>query len=356
METVRLFLSAVSSEFGACRRRLRKELTRPSVDVKEQEDFIVTGTETLDLLDLYIETCDAVVQIVGDMTGAMAQAPSVALIRSRYPDFASRFPRLAPFLDPGGPPLSYTQWEAWLALYHGKRLFVAVPEETAPRDGMCPDAAQKAAQQAHLQRLADEERYPFRFESDDKLLITLLRSPLNEILQSARPARPMMAPDAPHAYDLVGRDDDMAGIRATLLGGGQCFVAVELAPGIGKTALARRIANDAELQAGFPGGVMWANLGKTPTFATSSTAGRRRCARDPPAGRATLPSTASSIGEAPSGPNSNGDGSRLCWWWTTCGPSTTAGPSSSEATARHTFLPRASPTSRAGSRRATSCG
>ena len=37
-----------------------------------------TGTETLDMLDDYIRQCDAVIHLVGDMTGALAQAPSLA--------------------------------------------------------------------------------------------------------------------------------------------------------------------------------------------------------------------------------------------------------------------------------------
>jgi hypothetical protein len=62
------------------------------------------------------------------MTGAMAKPQSVAAIAARYPEQASRL-RLAEFLQPDGPSLSYTQWEAWLALWHGKRLYIATPGE-----------------------------------------------------------------------------------------------------------------------------------------------------------------------------------------------------------------------------------
>ena len=118
MAHVQIFLSTVSAEFRSYRDALRRDLDRPNVTVKVQEDFIATGTETLDKLDEYIRQCDAVIHLVGDMTGALAQAPSVAVIRHRYPDLAERLPVLGPFLDPGAPALSYTQWEAWLALYH----------------------------------------------------------------------------------------------------------------------------------------------------------------------------------------------------------------------------------------------
>ena len=74
MAHVRIFLSTVSAEFRSYRDALRHYLDRPNVTVKVQEDFIVTGTETLDILDEYIRQCDVVIHLVGDMTGAMAQA------------------------------------------------------------------------------------------------------------------------------------------------------------------------------------------------------------------------------------------------------------------------------------------
>ncbi|MFM9047247.1 MAG: hypothetical protein ACKOOH_06260 [Cyanobium sp.] len=63
----------MSAEFLGYRDRLRHLLTRPDVEVKVQEDFIVTGDETLEMLDAYIHGCDGVIHLVGDMTGAMAK-------------------------------------------------------------------------------------------------------------------------------------------------------------------------------------------------------------------------------------------------------------------------------------------
>ena len=105
MATVKIFLSTVSSEFRSYRDALRHDLDRHNVTVKVQEDFITTGTETLDMLDSYVQECDAVIHLVGDMIGALAQAPSVAAIRKRYPDFAKGLPFLSPFLEPHGPPV-----------------------------------------------------------------------------------------------------------------------------------------------------------------------------------------------------------------------------------------------------------
>jgi hypothetical protein len=42
------------------------------VGVKVQEDFIAGGVLTLEKLVLYLQECDALIDLVGDMTGAIA--------------------------------------------------------------------------------------------------------------------------------------------------------------------------------------------------------------------------------------------------------------------------------------------
>lgn len=149
-----------------------------------QEDFIATGKETLDKLDEYIQHCDLVIHLVGDMTGALAQPPSIAAIRQKYPDFTERLPEVARFLEPGAPALSYTQWEAWLALYHRRELIIAVPTEDAQRDKTYQlIEEQRAAQKVHLKLLESAERCPgIQFENVDQLTVELYRSSLLDIL------------------------------------------------------------------------------------------------------------------------------------------------------------------------------
>ena len=55
MARIQLFLSCVTAEFKSYREVLRHALTRPNVEVKVQEDFIVSGETTLQLLDDYIQ-------------------------------------------------------------------------------------------------------------------------------------------------------------------------------------------------------------------------------------------------------------------------------------------------------------
>src|SRR3954454_16026102 len=158
--SVRIFLSTVSDEFRTYRDQLRNDLTRHNVEVKVQEDFKDSGTGTLDNLDRYIASCDAVVHLVGDMTGAEANSASVQAIRSKYPELRDKLPPLGTALDEGAG-ISYTQWEAWLALYHGKMLLIAKATEGAAARGpnYAPTDASRAAQQAHLTRLQAVGRY-----------------------------------------------------------------------------------------------------------------------------------------------------------------------------------------------------
>ncbi|MEJ8848533.1 tetratricopeptide repeat protein [Variovorax rhizosphaerae] len=199
------------------------------------------------MLDDYILQCDAVIHLSGDMTGALAQAPSLAVMRSRYPDLGEKLPPLAPFLRSGAPALPYTQWEAWLGLYHGKRVIICVPEDGAPRDAsyeLVPE--QRDAQQAHLRRLAEGERYPgFHFANPDRLAVEVLRSGVFNILLAAGLARRVIHLPYPSLGGLFkGREAMLDQLRTSLASapatGASAIVGKALhgLGGIGKTRLA----------------------------------------------------------------------------------------------------------------------
>jgi tetratricopeptide (TPR) repeat protein len=158
--SVKIFLSTVSDEFRTYRDALRTDLTRHNVEVKVQEDFKDLGGDTLDKLDVYIAHCDAVVHLVGDMTGSAPGELALHALRKKYPDLTDKLPPLCEALR-NGISVSYTQWEAWLALYHDKRLFIAEAGDSAERGPKyAPTAASCAAQADHLARLKKMDRYP----------------------------------------------------------------------------------------------------------------------------------------------------------------------------------------------------
>ena len=97
-----------------------------------QEDFKEYGGFTLEKLDLYIASCDAVIHIVGDMTGSEPTQELVAALLAKHPDLPERLSPLRDLLARHDA-MSYTQWETWLSLYHKKILVTAEADARAPR-------------------------------------------------------------------------------------------------------------------------------------------------------------------------------------------------------------------------------
>jgi hypothetical protein len=180
--SAKIFLSTVSDEFRAYRDQLRSDLTRPNVEVKVQEDFKDLGGDTLDKLDAYIAACDAVVHLVGDMCGSPAGDREQQALVQKYPDLPLKLPPLGDALNAGFH-CPYTQWEAWLALLHGRQLYVAKPEAAAPRGpSFAPTDTSRAAQTAHLDRLKAAGRYPFEFTNPDNLAKQIFASGILDLL------------------------------------------------------------------------------------------------------------------------------------------------------------------------------
>ncbi len=281
--SVKIFLSTVSDEFRAYREQLRSDLTRHNVEVKVQEDFKDLGGDTLDKLDVYIADCDAVVHLAGDMTGAAPGEQALRALRSKFPDLADKLPPLGEALQSGAG-VSYTQWEAWLALYHGKLLVIAKAADSAERGPQFkPTDGSRAAQAAHLQRLKGMGRYPgCIFTSPDNLAKSVLSSAILDLLveniiiqrsgsgadadiQSGRPylrltqyvrrtklaARDNSETALLSAYradvvPLIGRDRDIGELRHWLDGPASMSIRVLIgAGGRGKTRLALELARDA---------------------------------------------------------------------------------------------------------------
>jgi len=182
MPSPHVFLSAASADFKQLRNELADSLRRAGCTVKHQNDFVPTGGQTLEKLAEYLRGCTVVVHVIGPQFGAMAEQPSVDGLRHEYgPAFlaAARWSRLhAALNDPGVGwyALSYTQWEAYLALHHERRL-LAYQKDADGWDKRQTD---------HVARLRAVDIYADSFADEAKLKQSSLES-IVQILSSEYP-------------------------------------------------------------------------------------------------------------------------------------------------------------------------
>jgi hypothetical protein len=239
----KLFLSAVSREFFSYRALLNNDLMRPTLDVAVQEDFIVTGGSTLAKLDDYIRACDGIIHLIGKATGSAPEEAAVAALLKKYPDFANKLPPLAPALSKPQPGFSYTQWEAYLAMYHDRPLFVYHPTDferdtlDVPRDShFVLDPVEFQSQREHYQRISALGHDRGQFLNEERLSSAVLRD-LVEILPRLQPSIAVSPTKLRHTAErLIGRDEDLARLDAAW-NGQKNVVIVRAFGGMGKTSL-----------------------------------------------------------------------------------------------------------------------
>jgi hypothetical protein len=149
-QTLHIFISAVSDEFGTYRKSLEKELKSSSVKVFEQDELEYDGTQILVQLKNIIKSYDVVFHLFGERTGKPHNhgIPDKEQLRI----FLESEPTLLTTLGIDNSELaeiSYTQWEAYLAIFYGKRLFVLTADSTAKRNSILPDDAIEAIEHQH---------------------------------------------------------------------------------------------------------------------------------------------------------------------------------------------------------------
>jgi hypothetical protein len=125
----RIFLSAVSSEFGRARDAVAADLRARGLTVRVQSDFRQEpGRDTTVWRDHdYVRDCDAVICIIGKRSGFVPPPTATAPFAHLLPD--------------GITAASYTQWEFFAARHYKKKwLFIYIAENAEQPDAEQPDA------------------------------------------------------------------------------------------------------------------------------------------------------------------------------------------------------------------------
>ena len=210
----RIFISCVTKEFSDLRSALRSYLSRADCDVKVQEDFCQTPEDTIEKLDAYIRTCAAVIHLVGQASGASAHPVAVRTYLAGFDaaqPFLGRSPELRAALgDFSG--LSYTQWEAFIAMHHGIRPFVY--QTDGPYGGYAATDAEKTNQSQHVERLRLGRRYPEVFAGEQDLFGKLIGD-LRKILPATAGHQPFNLPGSIGTL-FKGREDFLGKLHDTL--------------------------------------------------------------------------------------------------------------------------------------------
>ena len=243
-----VFISCVSDEFetdGApcqgLRGQLRGYLARTGSNVRVQEDFPQTADDTV--MKLAREICPraVVIHLVGENPGSIADPAAVAEYLKDEPTFLESHPKLRAALgDFSG--ISYTQWEAFIALHHNIPLLVYATDKAS-------------AQQTHLDRLLLARRYATAIKSDTDLLGQLIGD-LHDILHvvpkfTRKVSGTHIQKHAPRV--LFGREKELAELDTAWADGTLNVFTLVAWGGAGKTSLVFHWVQTLFAATGWPG-------------------------------------------------------------------------------------------------------
>jgi hypothetical protein len=241
-----LFLSTVTTEFGALRLRLAEFLERfKTIHVRHQEDFFQRGVKTLHALEEEIGKSDFAVHVIGAEPGWSPPLDQVEAFLDRHNDFAQRFPATAGVARAGQ--LSATQWEAWLALHFGKRLYsYELP------DRLLAGSPQKL----HSERLHDAHEHPKPVADEHALYDEILGSLIERGLLSQEDTEPKLASSriTKHAPEILfGRDHWLDALDAAWANPALHVYTLVAWGGVGKTSLVAHWVSKRMALKGWPG-------------------------------------------------------------------------------------------------------
>ena len=232
---LRIFISAVTSEFGKARDALAADLRARGHEVTIQSDFQQNpDSETLlGALADYIHDCHAVICLVGKRAGACPP-----------PRAAKGFPKILPT---NLKEASYTQWEFFFARHFKRRPYVYIARDDYTADQNLAPGDRAVLQDAFRDHLKAENVHYGPFSNVDQLARAVLKDlpdiAEKPVVRSRPTGKPIVLP-YPSIGDLFkGRDDFMQRLHDSLTGarGGRTAIisqALYGLGGIGKTRAA----------------------------------------------------------------------------------------------------------------------
>lgn len=172
--TMKVFLSAVTAEFEACRNALASDLRAIGCEVKVQEDFKQGESTLLKTLENYIVSCDLVIALIGWAYG--------------WPAKGATDPKKTP-------PRSCTQWEYHLAL--GERLngspanpkptLIYLASDRFPTNvGQSPDSVELQLQRDFRTTVQDSGEHWSSFDDLNHICRLVLRDLRNRLTHEKR--------------------------------------------------------------------------------------------------------------------------------------------------------------------------
>jgi len=138
------------------------------------------------MLEEYIDQCEAVVRFAGEMAGSPPASTSVEDLLARRPDSQAKLAKKGVAREALAS-LTYTQWEAWLAICFGKNSLIVEPAAGVERGPKFdPMDASCASQGEHLRRLKAIDYFPGRpFTNADNLVAQIVASAVIDALVKA---------------------------------------------------------------------------------------------------------------------------------------------------------------------------
>jgi hypothetical protein len=224
----RVFLSAVTSEFGIVRDAVANDLQARDLQLRVQRSFRqeAESDTLLRLLHDYIAGCNAVVCVIGKRSGACPPPAAGAAF--------------AHILPPGISQASYTQWEFFFARAHKRRLSIYLAEPDCPPDMDEPAGNDfPGLQEAFIGHIKAEGLHRVPFSNRDQLRAEVLK----EDWPRKPPVKPILLPYPSLGTLFKGRAAFIERVRESLTRAadrGLAVVATALygLGGIGKTRAA----------------------------------------------------------------------------------------------------------------------